>query len=214
MHANRYGHNISGYEYLDDNLNASAVFPISHGKCLELNDVISKAPDISKRLGQLRSSVKALCRIGQSVISDQYEKMNLSNIKLKGVKRNNISLAEIRKDHTICKQILPKTAFAAVRLRWKRKDLGNSYKLTCIKENCCFRAYSHEHLFKHLDMGHYVLNYLFIDSENDQSDLSSPYLYYPINPLKLFDKMASTYLCNHCYLWFPSQDAILYHYSM
>lgn len=146
------------------------------------------------------------------MVAEQYHRMNQGKIKLSGVKPLRLTPETIGRVRDLLAQTIPGAGVAVARLRWKQKNLGDLYKLTCVKEGCCFQPYSFGHLIMHLKMGHYNL----VDLLQDPNDyhltlLNSPSLYYPVNPLKTFLD-ASTYICQKCNLHFISYQTIHTHY--
>ncbi|KAM3176798.1 hypothetical protein ACTXT7_005814 [Hymenolepis weldensis] len=167
---------VTGYletPYLD------AEFPVAHGHYLQVDDLIpvkvSNALHVANSKDLLRPSTRILCRAGRSIVAEQYRRMNLGKIKLKGVKPKKLTEEAFQRERELLQRTLPGAGVAVARLRWNRKNLGDLYKLTCVKEGCCYHSYSYEHLIKHLKMGHYVLEELLPEPEDDPNDLNSPY---------------------------------------
>ncbi|VUZ43868.1 unnamed protein product [Hymenolepis diminuta] len=204
---------VTGYfetPYLDTE------FPVAHGHYLQVDDLIpvkvSNALHVASSKDLLRPSTRILCRAGRSIVAEQYRRMNLGKIKLKGVKPKKLTEEALQRERELLQRTLPGAGVAVARLRWDRKNLGDLYKLTCVKEGCCYHSYSYEYLIKHLKMGHYVLEELLPESEDDPNDLNSPCLCYPINPLKMTDHGRNIYICQQCDLSFGSQKSIVNHY--
>nr|CDS28132.1 hypothetical protein HmN_000793100 [Hymenolepis microstoma] len=191
-------------------------FPIAHGYNLQVDDIIpekvSNASHIASSKDLLRPSTRLLCRAGRSIVAEQYRRMNLGKVKLEGVKPKKMTEEALQRERELLQRTLPGAGVAIALLRWRTKDLGDLYEQTCVKEGCCYHSYSYEHLIKHLKMGHYVLEELLTDPEDDPNELTSPFLCFPINPLKMTDHGRNIYLCQHCNLSFGSQKSIVNHY--
>ncbi|KAM3176544.1 hypothetical protein ACTXT7_006326 [Hymenolepis weldensis] len=114
-------------------------FPVSHGHILQINNLIPSK------------------FYSRSMVAEQYHRMNQGKIKLSGVKPLRLTAETIRRVRDLLAQTIPGAGVAVARLQWKQKNLGDLYKLTCVKEGCCFQPYSFGHLIMHLKMGHYNL---------------------------------------------------------
>ncbi|VDO08427.1 unnamed protein product [Rodentolepis nana] len=204
------GSSYSEIPYLDTE------FPIAHGINLQVDDLIphkvSNASLVSSSYDRLRISTKILCRVGRSIVAEQYQRMNLGKVKLEGGKPIKMTEETVQRDRELLQRTLTGAGITIARIKWRTKDLGDLYKHTCVKEGCCYHSYSYEHLIKHLKMGHYVLEELLPDAEDDPNELTSPFLCFPINPLKMTDHGRNIYLCQHCNLYFGSQKSIVTHY--
>nr|CDS26294.1 hypothetical protein HmN_000654300 [Hymenolepis microstoma] len=187
----------------------SVEFPIAHSHYLHINELIPSKyinePHIPHSNHRLRPSTKLLCRVGRSMVAEQYRRMNLGKVKLEGVKPKIMTVEALQRERELLQRTLPGVGVAIARLWWRTKDLGDLYEQTCVKEDCCFHSYSYEHLIKHLKMGHYVLKEL-LDFEYE---LDSPSLFYPLHELKVADDIRSIYLCQRCDSSFDSRRSII-----
>ncbi|VDL52829.1 unnamed protein product, partial [Hymenolepis diminuta] len=127
---------VTGYfetPYLDTE------FPVAHGHYLQVDDLIpvkvSNALHVASSKDLLRPSTRILCRAGRSIVAEQYRRMNLGKIKLKGVKPKKLTEEALQRERELLQRTLPGAGVAVARLRWDRKNLGDLYKLTMHNEN-------------------------------------------------------------------------------
>ncbi|KAM7539173.1 hypothetical protein Aperf_G00000048063 [Anoplocephala perfoliata] len=196
-------------------------FPITHGYYLQLDDLIplklNNSTYNASSNNSLRPTTRLLCRIGRSLVAEQYRRIMPDKMQLHGVRPLKMS----QTTHTVERERLQRTlsgaGVATSRLRWNWKDLGALHELTCVKSGCCFETNSYEGLVRHLRMGHYRMEEVLKEAEGLLlHSTKSPCLYYPVNPARMRGVQSTRknyYFCQRCDVYFDSVKSIQTHNS-
>ncbi|KAM7538995.1 hypothetical protein Aperf_G00000048080 [Anoplocephala perfoliata] len=195
-------------------------FPITHGYYLQLDDLIplklNNSTYNASSNNSLRPTTRLLCRIGRSLVAEQYRRIMPDKMRLHGVRPLKMS----QTTHTVERERLQRTlsvaGVATSRLRWNWKDLGALHELTCVKSGCCFETNSYEGLVRHLRMGHYRMEEVLKEAEDLLDEAKSPCLYYPVNPARMRGVQSTRknyYFCQRCDVYFDSVKSIQTHNS-
>ncbi|KAM7536473.1 hypothetical protein Aperf_G00000083547 [Anoplocephala perfoliata] len=176
--------------------------PISHGYYLQLDDLIpvklSNSTYVASSNDLLRPTTRLLCRIGRSLVAEQYRRIMPGKMRLHGVKPVKMSQEAHSMERELLQRTLPGAGVAISRLRWNWKDLEGLYESTCVRSGCCFETNSYESLVGHLRMGHYRMEEILEEAEDALDEVRSPCLYYPINPARMREVQSTSKNCYWC----------------